>query len=101
MEMEVAGLTGAALGERSPDPLVQRNGYRDRDRETHAGTGRVAHPEAAARAATSRAISSHSRLTWLFDTRRLPMIWPMVARFGRQCVQRSRAAGLSWRLSCV
>jgi mutator family transposase len=31
MEMEVAALTGAGHGEKSPERLVQRNGYRARD----------------------------------------------------------------------
>jgi transposase-like protein len=38
MELEVAGLTGAGHGERSPDRLNWRNGYRERDWETRAGT---------------------------------------------------------------
>lgn len=38
MELEVEGLTGAGYGEKSQERLAQRNGYRERDWETRAGT---------------------------------------------------------------
>jgi len=38
MELEVGVLTGAAYGEKSTERVVQRNGYRDRDWQTRAGT---------------------------------------------------------------
>jgi transposase-like protein len=37
MEMEVQGLTGAGYGEKNPERLNQRNGYRERDWQTRAG----------------------------------------------------------------
>ena len=37
LELEVEGLTGAGCREKSLDRLAQRNGYRDRTRETRAG----------------------------------------------------------------
>jgi transposase-like protein len=38
MELEVEGKTGAGYGEKDPERLAQRNGYRDRIWETRAGT---------------------------------------------------------------
>jgi putative transposase len=38
MELEVESLTGAGRGERSPERVNYRNGYRERDWETRAGT---------------------------------------------------------------
>jgi len=37
MELEVGGQTGAPYGEKSPERLAQRNGYRDREWHTRAG----------------------------------------------------------------
>jgi transposase-like protein len=38
MELEVGALTGAGYGEKNAERLAQRNGYRERDWETRAGT---------------------------------------------------------------
>ena len=38
MELEVGAVAGAPYGEKSAERLVQRNGYRERDWETRAGT---------------------------------------------------------------
>lgn len=38
MELEVGALTGAGYGEKNAERLAQRNGYRDRDWQTRAGT---------------------------------------------------------------
>ena len=61
MELEVGGLTGAAWGEKSPERMVQRNGYRDRVWETRAGSVEL-RTRSSGRAATSPA--SWSRGGW-------------------------------------
>ena len=53
MELEVGGQTGAGYGQKSPERLAQRNGYRDRSTHTSTADPRrergVAHSEAAHR----------------------------------------------------
>lgn len=45
MEAEVAGMTGAALDQHTPDRLTYRNGYRMRPRDTRVGTLEPAIPK--------------------------------------------------------
>jgi transposase-like protein len=45
MELEVGAKTGAASGEKNTFRLAQRNGYRDRDWETRAGTAELRIPK--------------------------------------------------------
>ena len=66
MELEVESLTGAAHGQRSSDQINHRNGYRDRDWETRAGT--ICASPSSGRGATSRRFSSRAgwpRRRWL------------------------------------
>ena len=58
MELEVESLTGAPHGARNPDRLIHRNGYRERDWETRAGTVELRF-RSCGRAATSPAFSNH------------------------------------------
>ena len=45
MELEVRARTGAGYGEKDPGRLAQRNGYRERDWQTRAGTVELAIPK--------------------------------------------------------
>ncbi len=56
MELEVENLTGAAHGERSPDRINHRNGYRGRSWQTCAGAVELRIPKLRK--------SSYSRLFW-------------------------------------
>ena len=46
MDAEVSARTGAEYGERSPERVTQRNGYRSRAWDTRVGDYGSAHPEA-------------------------------------------------------
>jgi transposase-like protein len=45
MELEVRARTDAGYGEKAPGRLAQRNGYRERDWQTRAGTVELAIPK--------------------------------------------------------
>nr|WP_255569945.1 transposase [Ensifer canadensis] len=62
MELEVGAATGAGYGEKNPLRTAQRNGYRERDWETRAGTVELRIPKLEARALTFR--PSWSRGPW-------------------------------------
>ena len=53
MELEIGSLTGAPYGAKSPDRLAQRDGYRERDGQTRAGTVELRIPKTCARASGS------------------------------------------------
>jgi transposase-like protein len=61
MELEVQGLTGAGHGERSPERVNSRNGYRDRVWETRAGSVELKIPSSG-KAPTFRAFLSRGGL---------------------------------------
>ena len=46
MDAEVSSRIGAEYGERSPERVTQRNGYRSRAWDTRVGTMELHHPEA-------------------------------------------------------
>src|SRR3954466_13867820 len=87
MALEVGPATGAAYGEKNPLRLVQRNGYRDRDWETRAGTVELRIPK----------LSVKRPGTLTPDRRRTltpAEVVPVAHRRGRRWVRaRSRRAG--------
>ena len=72
MDAEVSARTGAEYGERSPERVTQRNGYRSRAWDTRVGTMELQRPKlrdpSSEREATFRACWSHgvaaSELCW-------------------------------------
>src|SRR5690606_6354827 len=63
MEMEVGAATGASWGEKLPLRTAQRNGYRDRDWETRAGTVELRIPK----------LRKGSYFPGFLEPRRMPM----------------------------
>ena len=61
-ELDVGGKTGAAWGEKSPNRLAQRNGYRDRIWETRAGTVELRIPKLRPRQASDADLALMQRI---------------------------------------
>jgi Transposase, Mutator family len=74
MEQEVESLTGAAHGERSPERINHRNGYRDRVWETRTGAVELRIPQAAPEGSSSRRSSSGPRFGLNGSNQTLPKI---------------------------
>jgi transposase-like protein len=60
MELEVESQTGAAYGEKNPERLAQRNGYRDRIWETRAGAVELRIPKQGIKATVAKVLNA----TW-------------------------------------
>jgi putative transposase len=58
MELEVESQTGAPYGEKSPERLAQRNGYRDRLWETSAGAVELRIPKLRKRRMAEKALTA-------------------------------------------
>ena len=69
MEAEVAAQAGAELGERTPERVAQRNGYRARAWDTRVGELELAIPRLrTGSSVTSWAVSSSADPTWALET---------------------------------
>ncbi|GJE04608.1 hypothetical protein GMJLKIPL_6572 [Methylobacterium isbiliense] len=88
MELEVGQITGAPHGEKSPERLVQRNGYRERDWETRAGTVELRIPK----------LRKGSYFPFFLEPRRLAEK-ALTARRPRASPARSDQTGLADRIT--
>ena len=93
MELETDGLCGAGHGERSADRRNQRNGYRERDWQTRAGSVELRIPKLR-KGSRSAPIRTPTKLK--FDTSTNDL-WPfrLGSRLGAETQLRRRAVGSS------
>jgi putative transposase len=75
MEPEVGTITGAAYGEKSAERKAQRNGYRDRDWHTRAGTVELRIPKLRKPPALRGTRRQGEDIPGAAPRRRLPYLW--------------------------